>query len=59
MVEFTRGSRPRRCALGLGAALVLLLALVPALGQRPAAEDMVDLTLLFHSAVQGKIEPCG
>jgi hypothetical protein len=59
MVAFTRGSRPRRRALGLGAGLVALLALVPALGQRPAAEDLIDLTLLFHSAVQGKIEPCG
>ena len=52
MLEFTRGSRPRRTALALGTAVVLLLALLPALWQRPAAEDLVDLTLLFHSAVQ-------
>ena len=29
------------------------------LGQKAEAEELVDLTLLFHSAVQGKIAPCG
>jgi hypothetical protein len=24
-----------------------------------SAEDLVDLTLLFHGSVQGKIAPCG
>lgn len=39
--------------LSLGAVLLPFAA-----GPR-ADEEMVDLTLLFHSAVKGKIEPCG
>lgn len=59
MLEFAGGSRSRRRVLGAGLALALVVALLPAAWQKPAAEDLVDLTLLFHSAVQGKIEPCG
>jgi len=40
------------------------LAIVAGLGfgqvqRSEAQEDLVDLTLLFHSATQGKIAPCG
>lgn len=50
--------RPSRGAIALGllAALALTLPFTP--GPR-ADEELVDLTLLFHSAVKGKIEPCG
>jgi len=41
------------CGLAIG------LALVPLAPQRLGAEELVDITLLFHSAVQGKIAPCG
>ena len=49
----------RRIWLGLG-----VLAMVAGLGlgqvqRTEAQEDLVDLTLLFHSATQGKIAPCG
>jgi hypothetical protein len=40
-------------------ALVFAGGFSPFLSARLAAEEMVDLTLLFHSAVQGKIAPCG
>ena len=46
--------------------LLAALALITALGASPAglatpasAEELVDLTLLFHGSVQGKIAPCG
>jgi len=48
----------RRLAAALFA-LVFALGLSPLASERLAAEEMVDLTLLFHSAVQGKIAPCG
>lgn len=48
--------RRRKIQVGLLAALVLLA--MP-LAQSLTAQETVDLTLLFHSAVQGKIAPCG
>jgi hypothetical protein len=59
MVDFVRVIRSRRATRGAGLALALLVALLPATWQKPAAEDLIDLTLLFHSAVQGKVDPCG
>jgi hypothetical protein len=51
--------RRRRVAAWATAAAVGL-ALMPGLWQASSAdEDLVDLTLMFHSAVQGKIAPCG
>ena len=44
-------------AIGLLALVTLLAA--PAAWQASQAEETVDLTLLFHSAVHGKIAPCG
>ena len=42
------------------------IAMMMAFGFSPAwlpasasAEELVDLTLLFHGSVQGKIAPCG
>ena len=54
----------RRLRLGrrLAAALFVLVFAVgisPFAHERLAAEELVDLTILFHSAVQGKIAPCG
>jgi hypothetical protein len=48
----------RRLAASLFA-LAFAVGLGPFVSERLAAEEMVDLTLLFHSAVQGKIAPCG
>jgi len=39
-------------------ALVTLLS-TPFAWKASQAEEMIDLTLMFHSAVQGKIAPCG
>jgi hypothetical protein len=43
----------------LVAALALLLAALVVAGRESRADQGVDLTLLFQSAVQGKISPCG
>ncbi len=40
-------------------ALVVAIGTITASGPSSEAEELVDLTLLFHSAVQGKIAPCG
>jgi hypothetical protein len=53
-------TRHRRRIAAWTAATALGLALLPGLGRVTRADDdLVDLTLMFNSAVQGKIAPCG
>jgi len=52
-----RAPRRRRMAALCGLAFAVLA--MPFAHGRLAAEELVDMTLLFHSAVQGKIAPCG
>lgn len=44
-------------ALGIFALVTLLSA--PWAWRASQAEEIIDLTLLYHGAVQGKIAPCG
>lgn len=56
----TSNNHRRRRIAAWAAAAALGLALVPGVGHvSKAQEDLVDLTLMFHGAVQGKIAPCG
>jgi hypothetical protein len=40
-------------------ALMAGVALLPARRLAPQAQELIDMTLLFHGSVQGKIAPCG
>ncbi len=52
--------RPRgRRSLVLAVGFLAALFLAPELTRNASADDFVDLTLLFHGSVQGKIAPCG
>lgn len=43
----------------LAVGFLAALFLAPELTRNASADDFVDLTLLFHGSVQGKIAPCG
>ncbi len=50
----------RRRLAAAAIALMMAVGLSPAwLATSASAEELVDLTLLFHGSVQGKIAPCG
>jgi hypothetical protein len=51
-----RAIRQRKIRISLALALGLLA--IP-LTRHLSAQQTVDMTLLFHSAVHGKIAPCG
>jgi hypothetical protein len=40
-------------------ALVSGFALLSLTRAEPQAEEVIDLTLLYHGSVQGKVAPCG
>lgn len=54
-VSGTQAPRPRTI---LGALALFVLTVV--LGARPAtAQDTIEMTMMYHGSVGGKIAPCG
>ena len=55
-----KGRSSRRARLLLACfALMGGVALLPVRWLTSQAEELIDMTLLFHGSVQGKIAPCG